>query len=85
MRHCGLQGRKWLVDFNAEKTQVSFGWSYNTGAIDVKTDGSALYEKSSFKMMGLMFSSKLYWGSHIISIAKSASMKTDSFYEIFFS
>ena len=28
-------GRKWLVDFNAGKTQiVLFGWSNNTGAID---------------------------------------------------
>ena len=32
-------GRKWLVDFNAGKTQlVSFGWSNNTGAIDVKME-----------------------------------------------
>ena len=30
-------GRKWLVDFNAGKTQLLlFGWSNNTGAIDVK-------------------------------------------------
>ena len=29
-----------------EKTQLfSFDWSYNTGAIDVKMDGSALEEK----------------------------------------
>ena len=39
-------GRKWLVDFNAGKTQlVSFDWSNNTGAIDVKMDGSVLEEK----------------------------------------
>ena len=32
-------GRKWLVDFNAGKTQlVLFDWSKNTGAIDVKMD-----------------------------------------------
>ena len=43
-------GRKWLVDFNAGKTQlVSFDQSNNTGAIDVKMDGSVLDEKSSFK------------------------------------
>ena len=36
-------GRKWLVDFNAGKTQlVSFGWSKNSGAIDVKMNGSVL-------------------------------------------
>ena len=30
-------GRKWLVDFNAAKTQLfSCGWSVNTGAIDPK-------------------------------------------------
>ena len=34
-------GRKWLVDFNAGKTQlVSFDRSKNTGAIDVRMDGS---------------------------------------------
>ena len=38
--------RKWLVDFNAGKTQlVLFDQSYNTGAIDVKIDGSVLEEK----------------------------------------
>ena len=55
-------GRKCLVDFNAGKTQlVSFDWSNNTGAIDAKMDGSVLVEKSSFKMLGLTFSSKLDW------------------------
>ena len=69
-------GRKWLADFNAGKTQlVSFDQSNNTGVIDVKMDESVLEEKLSFKMMGLTFSSKLDWGSYIISIAKDASMK----------
>ena len=69
-------GKKWLVDFNAGKTRmVSFNQSNNTGAIDVKMDGSVLEEKSSFKMLGLTFSSKLVWGSHITSIAKTASKK----------
>ena len=64
-------GRKWFVDFNAGRTQlVSFDHSNNTGAIDVKMDGSLLEEKSSFKMLGLNFSSKLNWGSYIISIVK---------------
>ena len=68
--------RKWLVDFNAEKTQlVSFDQSKITGAIDVKMDGSVLKEKSSFKMLGLTLSSKLDWGSYIVSIAKTASKK----------
>ena len=38
-------------------------------------DGSALEEKSSFKMLGLTFSSKLDWGSYMIYIAKTASKK----------
>ena len=42
-------GRKWLVDFNARKTQlVSFDRSKNTGAIDVKMDESVLEEKNIF-------------------------------------
>ena len=69
-------GKKWLVDFNAGKTQlVSFDQSNNNGSIDVKMDGSVLEEKSSFKMLGLTFSSKLDWGSYIISIAKTVSKK----------
>ena len=68
-------GKKWLVDFNARKTQlVSFDPS-NIGSIDVKMDGSVLEEKLSFKMLGLIFSSKLDSGSYIISIAKTACKK----------
>ena len=69
-------GRKWLVDFNFGKTQLtSFEWSNNTGAIDLKMDESVLEEKSFFKMLGLTFSSKLDWGCYIISIAKTVSKK----------
>ena len=72
-------GRKCLVDFNAGKTQlVLFDWSENTGAIDVKMDGSVLEEKSSFKILGLTFSSNLDWDSYIVSIAKTASKKIGS-------
>ena len=60
--------RKWLVDFNAEKTQLlSFDCSSNTGAIDVKRNGSVLEAKSSFKVLGL--------GIYIMSIVKSVSKK----------
>ena len=69
-------GKKWLVDFNAGKTQlVSFDRSNNNGSIVVKMGESILEEKSSFKMLGLTFSSKLDWGFYIISIAKSTSKK----------
>ena len=67
-------GKKWLVDFNAGKTQlVSFDHSNNNGSIDVKMGGSILEEKSSFNMLGLIFSTKLDCGSYII--AKTASKK----------
>ena len=50
-------------------------WSNNTAAIDAKINGSVLEEKSSFKMLGLTFSSNMDWGSYIISIAKVFSKK----------
>ena len=68
--------RKWLVDFNAGKTQlVLFGRSKNTGSIDVKIHESVIEEKTYFKMLGLTFSAKLDWGSYIVSITKTASKK----------
>ena len=70
MRHGGL-GQEGLVDFNAAKLNLF----HLTGGIDVKTDGSVLDENSSFKMLWSTFSSKLDWGSYIISIAKTASKK----------
>ena len=70
-------GRKWFVNFSAAKTQlVLFNQSNNTGAIDVKINGSVLEEKSSLKMLGQTFSSKLGWGSYI---------SLDSFKEVSFS
>ena len=69
-------GKKWVVDFSAGRTQlVSFDWSDNNSSIDVKMNWSVLEEKLSFKMLGLTFSSKLNWGSYIISVAKTASKK----------
>ena len=67
---------KWLVNFIAGKTQlVIFDRSNNNGFIDVKMDAFVIEEKSSFKMLGLTFSSKLDWDSYIISIAKTAFRK----------
>ena len=45
------------------------------GTPGVDGPGSVLEEKPSFEMLGLTFSSKLNWGSYIISIAKTASKK----------
>ena len=48
--------KKWLVNFNAGKTQlVSSERSNNNGFIDVKMDGSVLEEKSSFVGVDLLF------------------------------
>ena len=58
------------------KTQlVSVDQSNNNGSIDAKMDRPVLEGKSSFMMLGLTFSSKLDWGTYIISIAKTASKK----------
>ena len=62
-------GRKWLVDFNAGKTQlVSFDWSNNTGAIDVKMNGFDLEEITfydvgarSLVVTNLCSKTKGYW------------------------
>ena len=81
--------KKWLINFNALKTQlVLFDRSNNTGSIDMKMDESVLEEKSSSKILGLTFSSKLYRSSYIISIAKTASKENWSLnllYEVSFS
>ena len=66
-------GRKWLVDFNNGKTQLVLFDQSNNGWM--KMDGSFLEEKSSFKILGLTFSSKLDRGSYILSTTKSASKK----------
>ena len=69
LRDTADQGKTWLFAFNVGKTQlVSFDWSNNNGAIDVKMDGSVLEEKSSFKMLGLIFFSKLDWSFSIFII-----------------
>ena len=74
-------GKKWLVDFNAGKTQlVWFDQFNNNGSIDEQMNGSVLDEKSSFKILGLTFSSNLDWGSYVISIAKTASKKLELYF-----
>ena len=58
------------------KTQlVLFEQSDNNVCIDMKMDRFVLEEKSSFKMLGLTFSSELDWGSYIVTITKTASKK----------
>ena len=67
-----------LVDFNARKTEmVLFGRSNSNGSIDVKMDGSVLEEKSSFKMLGLTFSSKLDWALTLSLLLKLPPRKLE--------
>ena len=69
-------GRKWLVDFNAGKTElVSFDRSINTGATDVKMDGYFLEGRSSFKMLGLFCSPKLDWARTLSLLLKQPQRK----------
>ena len=52
-----------IVDFRAGKTQmVSLDWSNNTGTTNVKTDGSVLEKKSSFKIARVDFLFKIGLG-----------------------
>ena len=55
-----------------------FNGSNNTDVIDIRMDWFILEEKSSFKMPGLIFSSKLDWGCYIISIARTTSKKIEA-------
>ena len=48
-------GKRQLVNFD----DGMFDGSNNSGVIDAKINGSALEEKSSFKIMGVSFFSKL--------------------------
>ena len=52
---------------------VKFDRCNNTGAIDFKIDRPVLKENISFKVMP--FSTKLGWGSYMISFAKTASKR----------
>ena len=46
LRDTVVWGKKWLVDFNARKTQLlSFDRSNSNGSINMKIDGSVLEEK----------------------------------------
>ena len=62
-------GRKW---FQCGETHFVL---FDTCAIYVKMGWCVLLEKSSFKKLGLTFSSKLDWSFYIISIANVASKK----------
>ena len=54
--------RKWLVDFNTEKTKfVSFDWSNNTGAIDV-----SLFLRKNHLLRCWGFFSPINWNGDLL-------------------
>ena len=65
-----------IQNLNPEKTQyVLLDRSSNYGGIYVKMDGSLVYEKSFFKELRLLFTSKLVLYSLIFSFLKTVSKK----------
>ena len=65
--------RKWLADFNAEKSKfVLFDQSNDSDAFDVEMDGSVFEEEDFFKIVELSFASKLDWGSYIVLMPSMA-------------
>ena len=67
----------WLMNLYLiyEALWTGIGSSLLIFSIDVKMDGSVIEEKSSFKILGVNFSSKIDWGTYIIFIAKTVSKK----------
>ena len=57
------------------RQQLELAPELKTGAIDGKIDRSLFEEKSSFKMLGQSFPSKLDCGSYTVSIPKTVSKK----------
>ena len=73
-------GRKWLVGFNAGKSQlVLFEQCNDTGVVDVKMDGPVLEEKSSLKMPRLSFSCRLDWALTLSLLLKLPPRKMVNF------
>ena len=77
IRHLICRNLNWLLNLYLiyEALWTGIGSGLLIFGIDVKMDGSVFEEKSSFKILGVTFSSKLDWGTYIISIAKTASKK----------
>ena len=73
-RLCGL-GQEVAYWFYWKTQLVLFDQSNNTGAIDEKIDGFVLEEKSSFKMLGVVYLFQIGLGLLHFSISKPASKK----------
>ena len=76
IRHLICRKLNWLLNLYLiyEALWTGIGSGLLIFGIDVKMDGS-VFEEKSFKMLQVTFSSKLDWGTCIISIAKTASKK----------
>ena len=73
-----LSGIRFVATTRVGSLTSIFNQSNNSGATEVRMDGLVLEEKSSCKMLGLYFSSKLEWDFYIVSIAKTSSKKIGS-------
>ena len=77
IRHLICRNLNWLLNLYLiyEALWTGIGSGLLIFGINVKMDRSVFEEKSSFKILGVTFSSKIDWGTYIISIAKSVSKK----------
>ena len=65
------QGRKWLVDFNVEKTQfVSFDQFNNTGAINKEIDKSVIEENHLLKCWECLILLNQIWAVTVFLLLK---------------
>ena len=82
IRHliCG-RNLNWLLNLYLiyETLWTGIGSGLFIFGIDVKMDGSVFEEKLSFKILGVTFSSKLDWGTFIVSIANTTSKKIGAY------
>ena len=81
IRHLICRNLNWLLNLYLiyEALWTGIGSGLLIFGIDVKMDGSVFEEKLSFKILGVTFSSKLDWGTFIISIANTTSMKIGAY------
>ena len=71
-------GKKGIVDFNAGEAKLGSFEQFRTLVLLMQKRMDLLLKQNHFfekMMLGLSFSSKLNWGSHTVSIAKTAFKK----------
>ena len=71
-------GKRWLVTFNASKTQLLSVNRYKARLNEpISMSDSILPESSEFRLLGLNFSDELSWNDYIKRIAKKVLVKLD--------